>query len=190
MGYRKLGLWVTPAHTNWTTKDWWNVARSDIWVVVTVCTKQHENMDPSQLVSAVQAAAVMVRGIFFLSINWALFKHHRPTWVLCPIMSLYDHTASSRITHCDTKLRSSQTCFLIMTLNTLNSNNLNSPQISFQSHICCDVAELEIYTMDVQLTSSNCVMLPGQHGPNLWGMVSAACWIWAVLKENWCPTCF
>lgn len=21
MGYRKLGLWVTPAHTNWTTKD-------------------------------------------------------------------------------------------------------------------------------------------------------------------------
>ncbi len=71
---RKLRLQFARAHQNWTIEDWKNVAWSDesrfllrhsdgrvrIWL------KQHESMDPSRLVSAVQAGGggVMVWGIF------------------------------------------------------------------------------------------------------------------------------
>ncbi len=70
----------TQTHQNWTIEDWKNVACSDesrlllrhsdgrgrIW------RKEHESMDPSCLVSTVQAAGggVMVSG-YFLSILWA-----------------------------------------------------------------------------------------------------------------------
>ncbi len=76
---RKRRLQFTLAHQNWTIEDWKNVAWSDeprfllqhsdgrvrIW------RKEHESMDPSCLVSTVQAAGggVMVRGIF----SWHTF---------------------------------------------------------------------------------------------------------------------
>ncbi len=71
---RKRRLQFTQAHQNWTIEDWKNVAWSDesrfllrhsdgrirIW------RKEHKSMDPSCLVSMVQAGGggVMVRGIF------------------------------------------------------------------------------------------------------------------------------
>ncbi len=71
---RKRRLQFTQAHQNWTIEDWKNVAwsdesrfslqHSDIWVRI-LC-KEYESMDPSCLVSMVQAAGggVMVWGIF------------------------------------------------------------------------------------------------------------------------------
>uniref|UniRef100_A0A3Q2CF91 Gamma-aminobutyric acid type A receptor subunit alpha6b n=1 Tax=Cyprinodon variegatus TaxID=28743 RepID=A0A3Q2CF91_CYPVA len=69
---RKLRLQFAQTHRNWTIEDWKNVAWSDesrfllrhsdgrvrIWPL------QYESMDPSCLVSTVQAGGVMVWGIF------------------------------------------------------------------------------------------------------------------------------
>ena len=70
---RKLRLRFTQAHQNWTIEGWKNVAWSDESRFqlrhsagrVRIWPKQHESMDPSCLVSTVQAAAggVMVWGM-------------------------------------------------------------------------------------------------------------------------------
>ncbi len=76
---RKRRLQFAQAHQNWTMEDWKNIAWSDesqfllqhsdgrfrIW------SKEHERMDPSCLVSTVQAdgGGVMVWGIF----SWHAF---------------------------------------------------------------------------------------------------------------------
>ncbi len=71
---RKWRLHFTQAHQNWTIKDWKNVAWSDESRFllqhsdgrVRTWRKEHERVDPSCLVSKVQAGdgGVMVRGIF------------------------------------------------------------------------------------------------------------------------------
>ncbi len=71
---RKQRLQFTQANQNWTIEDWKNVAWSDESRFllrhsdgrVRIWRKEHESMDPSCLVSKVQAAAggVMVWGIF------------------------------------------------------------------------------------------------------------------------------
>ncbi len=70
---RKRRLQFTLAHQNWTIEDWKNVACSDESRFllrhsdgrVRIWHKEHESMDPSCLVSTVQAAGgVMVWGIF------------------------------------------------------------------------------------------------------------------------------
>ncbi len=71
---RKRRLQFTQAHQNWTIEDWKNVAWSDESRFllrhsdgrVRIWSKEHESMDPSCLVSMVQAAGggVMVWGIF------------------------------------------------------------------------------------------------------------------------------
>ncbi|MDF4981198.1 transposase, partial [Vibrio parahaemolyticus] len=71
---RKLRLQFTQAHQNWTIEDWKNVAWSDESGFllphsdgrVRIWCKQHESMDPSCLVSTVQAGGggVMVWEIF------------------------------------------------------------------------------------------------------------------------------
>ncbi len=71
---RKRRLQFTQAHQNWTIEDWKNVAWSDESRFllrhsdgrVRIWCKEQESMDPSCLVSTVQAAGggVMVRGIF------------------------------------------------------------------------------------------------------------------------------
>ncbi len=71
---RKWRLQFAQAHQNWTIEDWKNVAWSDESRFllrhsdgrVRICRKEHESMDPSCLVSMVQAGGggVMVWGIF------------------------------------------------------------------------------------------------------------------------------
>ncbi len=100
---RKRRLQFTQAHQNWTIEDWKNVAWSDesrllllhsdgrgrIW------RKEHESMDPSCLVSTVQAGGGGCNGvgdIFLahfgpLSTNWASFKWSPD---LNPIEHLWD----------------------------------------------------------------------------------------------------
>ncbi len=91
---RKRRLQFTQADQNWTI-DWKHVSRflqqkSDgrvgIW------HKEHESMDPSCLVSTVEASGVIVWGIFSwpLSTNWASFKLPEYCCWLCP--SLYDYS--------------------------------------------------------------------------------------------------
>ncbi len=60
---RKQSLQFTQAHQNWTIEDWKNVALSDesryllrhLDGRVRIWRKEHESMDPSCLVSTVQA---------------------------------------------------------------------------------------------------------------------------------------
>ncbi len=76
---RKRRLQFTQAHQNWTIEDWKNVAWSDeSWFLlrhsdgrVRIWCKEHESMNPSCLVSTVQAGGggVMVWGIF----SWHTF---------------------------------------------------------------------------------------------------------------------
>ncbi len=71
---RTRRLQFTQAHQNWTIEDWKNFAWSDESPFllqhsdsrVRIWCKEHESMDPSCLVSTVQAGGggVMVRGIF------------------------------------------------------------------------------------------------------------------------------
>ncbi len=85
---RTRRLQFTQVHQNWTIKDWKNVAWSDgsRFLLqhsdgrVRIGCKEHESMDPSCLVSTVQAGAggVVVWGIFskklLIQINTILFK--------------------------------------------------------------------------------------------------------------------
>ncbi len=68
---RKRRLQFTQAHQNWKREDWKNAWSDESWFLlqhsdgrVRIWCKEHESMDPSCLVSMVQAAGVMVWGIF------------------------------------------------------------------------------------------------------------------------------
>ncbi len=77
---RKLRLQFAQAHQNWTIEDWKSIAWSDESrfllqhsdVRVRFWCKEHESMDPSCLVSTVQAGGggVMVWGV------WGIFSGH------------------------------------------------------------------------------------------------------------------
>ncbi len=107
---KKRRIQFTQAHQNWRIEDWKNVAwsdesrfvlrHSDGWV--RIWRKEHGSMDPSCLVSMVQAGGggVMVWGIFswhnlgpLVPINWASFKRHSlPEYCCWPCPSLYDYS--------------------------------------------------------------------------------------------------
>ncbi len=113
---------------------------------VRIWRKEHESMDPSCLVSTVQAAGggVMLWGIFSWHTLGPLvpIEHRLNTTVYLSIVSDYVHPfmttvypssdTSSRIMHHVTKLKSSQTGFLNMIMSSLYSNGLHSHQISIQ----------------------------------------------------------
>ncbi len=70
---RKRRLQFTQVHQNWTIEDWKNAWSDESWFLlqysdgrVRIWRKEHESMDPSFLVSTVQAGGggVMVWGIF------------------------------------------------------------------------------------------------------------------------------
>ncbi len=114
---------------------------------VRIWRKELESMDPSCLSQWVQAGGGGVSGgggyslgkLWPLNTNWALFKHHslpeyccwpcHPLWLQCIHLLM---ATSSRIMHHVTKLKSSQTGFLNMTMSSLYSNGLHSHQISIQ----------------------------------------------------------
>ncbi len=150
---RKRRLQFTQAHQNWTIEDWKNIAWSDdesrfllrhsdgrvrIW------RKEHESMDPSCLDSTVQAGGgVMVWGIFSWHTLGLLVPIEHYLNATTHLSIVADHvltimttvypssdTTSSRVMHHVTKLKSSQTGFLNMTMSSLYSNGLHSHQIS------------------------------------------------------------
>ncbi len=152
---RKRRLQFTQAHQNWTIEDWKNIAWSDeTWFLlqhsngrVRIWRKEHESMDPSCLVSTVQAAGggVMVWGIFSWHTLGPLvpIEHRLNATAYLSIVADHVHpfmttvypssdATSSRIMHRVTKLKSSQTGFLNMTMSSLYSNDLHSHQISIQ----------------------------------------------------------
>ncbi len=99
-----------------------------------------------------------------LSSNWESFKCHSvPEYCYCPCPSLYDYSVpifwctSSRIMHV-TKLKSSQTGFLNMTMSSFYSNGLQSPDLNPIEHLW------QSWMCSRQICS-NCVMLSCQYGP-------------------------
>ncbi len=153
---RKRRLQFTQTHQNWTIEDWKNVAWSDeSWFLlrhldgrVRMRRKEHESMDPSSLVSTVQAGGgggVMVWGIFSWHTLGPLvpIEHRLNATAYLSIVADHVHpfmttvyhllmTTSSKIMHHVTKLKSSQTGFWNMTMSSLYSNGLHSHQISIQ----------------------------------------------------------
>ncbi len=150
---KKQRLQFTPDHQNWTIEDWKNVAWSEESRFllrhsegrVRIWRKEHESMDPSCLVSTVQAGGggVMVWGIFSWHTLGPLvpieYRLNATVYLsiaadhVHPFMTTVYHllmTTSSRIKHHVTKLKSSQTGFLNMTMSSLYSNGLHSHQIS------------------------------------------------------------
>ncbi len=152
---RKRRLQFTQVHQNWTIEDWKNVVWFDEFRFllrhsdsrVRIWRKLHESMDPSCLVSTVQAGGggVMVWGIFpWHSFGPLLPIEHRLN-VSAYMSIVADHVhpfmttvypssdaTSSRIMLHVTMLKSSQTGFLNMTMSSLYSNGLHSHQISIQ----------------------------------------------------------
>ncbi len=114
---------------------------------VKIWHKVHESMDPSCLVSTFQAGGggVMVWGIFSCHTLGPLVptEHRLNATVYLSIVADHVHpfmttvyhllmATSSRIMHHVTKLKSSQTGFLNMTMSSLYSNGLHIHQISIQ----------------------------------------------------------
>ncbi len=152
---KKRRLQFTQAHQNLTIEDWKNLACSDESRFllrhsdgrVRIWHKEHESMDPSCLVSTVQASGggVMVWGKFsWLTLGPLVpIEHRLNTTAYLSVVADHVHpfmttvypssdATSSRIMHHVTKLKSSQTGFLNMTMSSLYSNGLHSHQISIQ----------------------------------------------------------
>ncbi len=123
---RKWRLQFAQAHQNWAIEDWKNVAWSDESRFllrhsdgrVRIWRKEQESMDPSGLVSMVQAGGVMVWGIFSWHTLGPLvpIEHSLNTTAYLSIVADHVHpfmtavypssdATSSRITHHVTKLK-------------------------------------------------------------------------------------
>ncbi len=134
---RKQRLKFAQAHQNWTIEDWKNVALSDESRFllrhsdgrVRIWRKEHESMDPSCLVSTVQAGGggLMMWGIFsWHNLGPLVPTEHRLNATaylnivadhVHPFITTVYHllmATSSRIMHHIIKLKSSQTGFLNM----------------------------------------------------------------------------
>ncbi len=147
---RKRRIQFTHAYQNWTTEDWNNFAWSDesrfLLRHKRTWHKGHERMDLSCLVSKVQAGGggVMVWGIFsWRTLGPSVPIEHRLNATaylrivadhVHPFMTVYHllMATSSRIMHHVSKLKSSQTGFLNMTMSSRYSNGLHNHQISIQ----------------------------------------------------------
>ncbi len=192
----------TQTHQNWTIEDCKNVAWSDeSWFLL-----RHSDVGSEFGVKNMEAWIILpclngsgcwwwcngVGGIFLahfglLSTNWASFKL-QSTWVLLLTTSIslwlqctIFWCTSSRIMHHVTKLKSSQTGFLNMTMSSLYSNDLHSHQISIQQSTF-EMWWNERFTswMCRRQICSNCVMLSWQYDQHLWEMFPTSCWIYAT----------
>ncbi len=167
---RTRRIQFTQAHKNWTIEDWKNIAWSDgsdgrviIW------RKEHESMDPSCLVSTVQAAGgsgVMVWGIF----SWHTFgplvsiEHHLNTTVYLSIIADHVHPFMTTVyTSTDGYFQQDNApCHKAQIISDwfLEHDNESpllkwspqSPDLNPIEHLW-DVVEREIHIMDVQPTN-------------------------------------
>ncbi len=139
----KRKLQFAQANQNWTIEDLKTLhalkesqflqrpsdGRVRIW------HKEHESMDPSCLVSTVQAAGggVMVWGIFSRHTLGPLLpiEHCLNATAYLSIVADHVHPFMTTVYNV-TQLKSSQTGFLNMTMSSLYSNGLHSHQISIQ----------------------------------------------------------
>ncbi len=132
---------------------------------VRIWCKEHETMDSSCLVSAVQVSGVggvMVWGIFSWHTLGRLvpIEHRLNTTAYLSIVADHVHPFMTTVYHLlmyfqqdnAPKLKSSQTGFLNMTMSSLYSNDLNSHQITNR-------AERFTSWMCRRQICSNCVML-------------------------------
>ncbi len=208
---RKRRLQFAQTHQNWTIEDWKNVAWSDESrfllrhsdVRVRIWHKEHESLDPSCLVSTVQAAGggIMVWGIFSsrnfwpLTTKWSSFKcHSLPEYCCWPCPSLYDYSVpifwwlfpAGCIMY-----KSSNHLRLVYWMSSLLLKwPPQSPDLNPIEHLW-DVVEREIRIMDVQPTNlqqlRDAIM-------SIWTKISEECFqhlvesmsriIKAVLKEK------
>ncbi len=152
---RKRRIQFAQTHQNWTIEDWKNVAWSDesrflLWHSDVGSEFGVKNMKAWIILPCLNGSGwwwwwcngvgdISMAHFVSLSTNWALFKHHSlPEYCCWPCPSLYDYSvpssdaSSSRIMHHVTKLKSSQTGFLNMTMSSLYSNSLHNHQISIQ----------------------------------------------------------
>ncbi len=150
---RKQRLQFTQAHQNWTIEECKNIVWSDESRFllqhsdgrVRIWRKEHKSMDPSCLVSMVQAGGGGGGGVVMMV--WRIFSWHT-LGPLVPIEHCLNATAylsivvdhvhpfmttvypssdatSSRIMHHLTKIISSQTGFVNITMSSLYSNGMN-----------------------------------------------------------------
>ncbi len=177
----------TGSLVDWTIVDWKNIAWTDESRFllqhsdgrVRIWRKEHGSILPclngSDWWRCNGVGDIFLAHFGPLSTNWASFKHHSlpeyccsmsiPLWLQCTNILM---ATSSRIMHHVTKLKSSQTGFLNMTMSSLCSNGLHSHQI----WILWDVVEQEIHIMNVQL--SNLLQLCDDI-MSMWTKINAKC---------------
>ncbi len=197
---RKLRLQFTQAHQNWTIEDWKNVAWSDESRFllrhsdgrVRIWHKEHESMDPSCLVSTVQAGGgvgdIFLAHFGHLSTNRALFKcHSLPEyccWPCHPFMTTVYPSSDGSFQKNNAPCHKAQIIsdwFLEQDNEfTLLKWPPQSPDLNPTEHLW-DVVEWEIRIMDVQPTNlqqlRDAIMLIWT---KIWGMFTIPCWIYAT----------
>ncbi len=191
---RKRRLQFTQAHQNWTIEDWKNVAWSDESRLllrhsdsrVRIWRKEHESMDPSCLVSTVQAAGggVMVWGIFYWHILGPLvsIEHLLNTTAYLSIVADHVHPFMTTVYPCsegyfqqDNAPRHKAQIISDWFLEHDNEFTLlkwppQSPDLNPIEHLW-DVVEREIRILDVQPT-------------NLQQLCDAIISIWTKISEE------
>ncbi len=210
---RKRRIQFTQTHQNWTIEDWKNVARSDESRFllqhsdgrVRIWRKEHESMDPSCLVSTVQAGGgVMVWGIFSWHTLGLLepIDHHLNATAYLSIVADHVHPFMATVYHL--LMADNATCHKAQVISdwflehdnefTLLKWPPQSPDLNPIEHLW-DVVEREIHIMDVQSTNlqqlCDAIM-------SIWTKVSEECFqhlvesmprrIKAVLKAKGGPT--
>ncbi len=121
-----------------------------------------------------------------LSTNWASFKlHSLPEYCCWPCPSLYDYSVSifwctsSRIMHHVTKLKSSQTGFLNMTMSSLYSNGLHRSQSNRALLGCGRTVDLH-HECAAEKSAATAWCYHVNMDQNIWGMFPTPCWIYAT----------
>ncbi len=189
---RTRRIQFTQTHQNWTIEDWKNVAWSDESRFllrhsdgrVRIWCKEHESMDPSCLVSMVQAAAgVMVWGIFSWHTLGSLvpIEHCLNATVYRSIVAYHVHPFMTTVYHLLMYFQQDNApCHKAQIISdwflehdnefTLLKWPPQSPDLNPIEHLW-DVVEREILIMDVQTT-------------NLQQLCDAIMSIWTKISEE------
>ncbi len=198
---RKRRIQFTQAHQNWTVLDWKNIAwsnesrfllRNETKMKMKWNAKEHESMDPSCLVSMVQAGGggVMVWGIFswhtfgplvpiehrlnataFLSI---VADHVIPLWLQCTNLLMYfqqDNASSQSSNHLGLVSWTWQWDHFTQMASTVTRSQSNRAPLGCggtrDSHHGC--------AADKSAETAWCYHV--NMDQNLWGMFPTPCWI-------------